>query len=154
MSFKEGMKLEAIDPLSLASICVATVKKVRQMHTTCWCTDLNTKCSICVKCVFSVSLITLCTNFNQGCIQLTWIFRGYTGAKGGCFPFINLAFFFNTVSKITCLIFVTNRISWYVKSKILLAKKDIVTHFIISQYFVYKLGTLYPYLGGGVLLSN
>lgn len=27
--FEEGMKLEAIDPLNLGSICVATVHKVR-----------------------------------------------------------------------------------------------------------------------------
>ena len=26
--FKEGMKLEAIDPLNLSTICVATVRKV------------------------------------------------------------------------------------------------------------------------------
>lgn len=31
--FKDGMKLEAIDPLNLSAICVATVKKVR-----CCCT--------------------------------------------------------------------------------------------------------------------
>lgn len=30
--FEEGMKLEAIDPLNLGSICVATVQKVRQLH--------------------------------------------------------------------------------------------------------------------------
>lgn len=29
--FEEGMKLEAIDPLNLGSICVATVHKVRQL---------------------------------------------------------------------------------------------------------------------------
>lgn len=27
--FKDGMKLEAIDPLNLSAICVATVRKVR-----------------------------------------------------------------------------------------------------------------------------
>lgn len=27
--FKEGMKLEAIDPLNLSTICVATIRKVR-----------------------------------------------------------------------------------------------------------------------------
>lgn len=30
--FEEGVKLEAIDPLNLGSICVATVQKVRQRH--------------------------------------------------------------------------------------------------------------------------
>lgn len=29
--FEEGMKLEAIDPLNLGSICVATVHKVRPL---------------------------------------------------------------------------------------------------------------------------
>lgn len=29
--FEEGMKLEAIDPLNLGSICVATVHKVKQL---------------------------------------------------------------------------------------------------------------------------
>lgn len=29
--FEEGMKLEAIDPLNLGSICVATVHKVREL---------------------------------------------------------------------------------------------------------------------------
>lgn len=29
--FEEGMKLEAIDPLNLGSICVATVHRVRQL---------------------------------------------------------------------------------------------------------------------------
>lgn len=29
--FEEGMKLEAIDPLNLGSICVATVHKVQQL---------------------------------------------------------------------------------------------------------------------------
>lgn len=28
--FKEGMKLEAIDPLNLSTICVATIRKVRE----------------------------------------------------------------------------------------------------------------------------
>jgi len=28
--FKEGMKLEAIDPLNLSAICVATIRKVRK----------------------------------------------------------------------------------------------------------------------------
>ncbi len=27
--FKDGMKLEAIDPLNLSAICVATVRKVK-----------------------------------------------------------------------------------------------------------------------------
>ena len=31
--FKDGMKLEAIDPLNLSAICVATVRKVRSCHT-------------------------------------------------------------------------------------------------------------------------
>ena len=31
--FKDGMKLEAIDPLNLSAICVATVRKVRQVYT-------------------------------------------------------------------------------------------------------------------------
>jgi hypothetical protein len=30
--FKDGMKLEAIDPLNLSAICVATVRKVRSCH--------------------------------------------------------------------------------------------------------------------------
>lgn len=30
--FKDGMKLEAIDPLNLSAICVATVRKVSQLH--------------------------------------------------------------------------------------------------------------------------
>lgn len=28
--FRDGMKLEAIDPLNLSAICVATVRKVRR----------------------------------------------------------------------------------------------------------------------------
>lgn len=32
--FEGGMKLEAIDPLNLGSICVATVHKVRQLFFT------------------------------------------------------------------------------------------------------------------------
>lgn len=32
--FKDGMKLEAIDPLNLSAICVATVKKVCCCSTT------------------------------------------------------------------------------------------------------------------------
>lgn len=28
--FKEGMKLEAIDPLNLSTICVATIRKVQE----------------------------------------------------------------------------------------------------------------------------
>ena len=33
LKFQVGMKLEAIDPLNLATICVATVTKVRSSHT-------------------------------------------------------------------------------------------------------------------------
>ena len=32
MKFQVGMKLEAIDPLNLSSICVATVMKVINLH--------------------------------------------------------------------------------------------------------------------------
>lgn len=35
--FKDGMKLEAIDPLNLSAICVATVRKVRACQTLCAC---------------------------------------------------------------------------------------------------------------------
>lgn len=33
--FKDGMKLEAIDPLNLSAICVATVRKVSECHMLC-----------------------------------------------------------------------------------------------------------------------
>ena len=32
--FEDGMKLEAIDPLNLSAICVATVRKVRRSRDT------------------------------------------------------------------------------------------------------------------------
>ncbi len=34
--FKDGMKLEAIDPLNLSAICVATVRKVRVFQDSTW----------------------------------------------------------------------------------------------------------------------
>ena len=49
--FKDGMKLEAIDPLNLSAICVATVRKVTV-------SPLSYMCSHCKKVMATVWIVT------------------------------------------------------------------------------------------------
>lgn len=62
--FKDGMKLEAIDPLNLSAICVATVRKVNMLSTCTVILCVRRKKTLhvvlCVKCLaVSHSTLTL-----------------------------------------------------------------------------------------------